>query len=192
MGIQGFSKPQSAMVIFAADAQHEGWHVRNYLSSRGVKFTPMLGSYRMADGIVVQEVSYFVSLHDYNVHCHQFAVGQESVLFLDHKDSRNRFAAQLMFNHKSGKPAQDLGRMFSVPLIEAVEGQWGDAWSIPLDGKRDGSLVAFVCAQVDKYGEPIKPASVKSEGMGAAAMYESQGLRTKGDLGKVVNQVHKA
>ena len=151
-GIQGFSKPQENMVIWAADNDHKPHEVRGYLSSLGIQFTPMLGSYIMASGQRVVEFSYCTNEPDF-MRVQDLWKGQESVLRLSSKDSRNRFKAELCFCNAI--KYIDLGRMFSVPVLDAP--QWGHAWSIPLDGSRNGAIVAFVCAQVDKFGEAIKP-----------------------------------
>ena len=151
-GIQGFSKPQEDMVIWAADNHYKPHEVRGYLSSLGIRFTPMLGSYVMANGQRVVEFSYYTNESDFK-RVSELHSGQESVLKLSSKDSRNRFKAQLWF--RGVDCPVELGRMFSVPVLDASK--WGDAWSIPLDGSRDGAIVAFVCAQVDMFGEAIKP-----------------------------------
>ena len=147
-GVQGFSTPDVDRCIWAADDKHQGHEVRAYLTSLGIEFTPMLGSYVHDDGRRAVELAYYTTWDDYLRVAH-LCEAQESVLWLGGKDSHNRHKAVLRY--ADGREV-DLGRMYSVALDAATK---RTAWSVPLDGKRDGELVAFVCDHIDKFGQPI-------------------------------------
>lgn len=149
-GIQGFSKPHAELAIWAADECHLPNDVRALLSSRGIWFTPCLGSYK---GIT--ELSYLTTSAAFWSIALELAAAQESVLMLGGKDSRNRHKATLVFLHPGlYVEDMDLGRMYSTSIAIA---HTREAWTIPLNQPREHGreIVAFVCDKIDKFGEPI-------------------------------------
>jgi len=143
-GIQGFSRPQVDLVIWAADADHTAQEVRGYLTSLNIIFTPCLGSY---EGTT--EMSYLTTWSDFNKIAGQLCEGQESVLIIGSKDSCNRHKATLLYQIAGNHV--DLGRMYSVPIHEAHKRK---AWTIPLI-QNNGEMLAFVCDHMDIHGQPI-------------------------------------
>lgn len=158
MSIQGFSQPQADLVLWSADTIHAPHEVRAFLSARMIWFIPCFGAYKGAT-----ELSYLTTLADFEAIRPMFCTGQESILVLGSKDSRNRHRATLVYLD-GFKPlpdgfiatrTEDLGRLYSVPIAEAHK---RDAWTIPLhQADPFGELKGFITGFPDIHGD-IKPA----------------------------------
>ena len=146
-GVQSFSSPQIAKVIFSADEPFSANYVSSFLGANGIDYLPIEGSW---EGVI--ENSWAIPQKDFKL-VKDLAKNQKTFLFLGQPNGAGQRKASLFWN-ETGK-VEELGYLCQVSEKEArSRSGWSSFWQSGGKGFAIEKLW-FSCYQLDKFGQRI-------------------------------------